>query len=383
MTALEAANAAMGGISALINNAGIAAQGGDLEELEFAEWKRVMSDQCRLGVPRRQARHPISAREPAGLDREHLLDRRPHRQPQHARLQRLESGGVAAVQEHRALLRQEGLGHPLQLDPPHLHRHAHPRSAFARRCSARTKPKPNWAGRCRSGASASPRTSAAAALYLISDESRFVTGVGDQGRWRHLSHVTCAWREALHNIEHHESVSRPRSQPSLAACRAAASRAAPDSACGGSRRGRARLRATPCPTGCSWRASAIARATPRPTERCPWAKCISTSAPSPARRRHGRYLDSGAPRRGRSCSSTKPTTTETASASRWSGCTIASTARTRNSSWSSARSWGRGDAVVARDEPRADLSRAGAGQRHRHYPCRSPAAALSSAARCW
>ena len=39
--ALEEADAAMGGISVLINNAGISA-GSDVESMEFAEWKRVM-----------------------------------------------------------------------------------------------------------------------------------------------------------------------------------------------------------------------------------------------------------------------------------------------------------------------------------------------------
>jgi NAD(P)-dependent dehydrogenase (short-subunit alcohol dehydrogenase family) len=40
--ALEEADAAMGGISVLINNAGISA-GGDIESLSFETWKRVMS----------------------------------------------------------------------------------------------------------------------------------------------------------------------------------------------------------------------------------------------------------------------------------------------------------------------------------------------------
>ena len=40
---LEAANAAMGGVSGLVNNAGIAGDKGGVEELEFAQFKRIMS----------------------------------------------------------------------------------------------------------------------------------------------------------------------------------------------------------------------------------------------------------------------------------------------------------------------------------------------------
>ena len=42
ISALEAANAAMGGISVLVNNAGIS-RGGNIEQLSFEDWKLVMS----------------------------------------------------------------------------------------------------------------------------------------------------------------------------------------------------------------------------------------------------------------------------------------------------------------------------------------------------
>jgi NAD(P)-dependent dehydrogenase (short-subunit alcohol dehydrogenase family) len=171
--ALEKADEAMGGISVLVNNAGIAGDG-RLESLEFGLWKKVMSVNVDSRLPGRQARAEIHARPPAGLDHQHQLDRRPDRQPQLAGLQRLQGGGLAAEQEHRPLLRQAGAGYPLQLDPPDLHRHPDPRPAAP---AVRQGGGPRQAGRqVPLGRIGEPDDIANAVLYLASDESKFMTG---------------------------------------------------------------------------------------------------------------------------------------------------------------------------------------------------------------
>src|SRR5438445_5174951 len=65
--ALEQADEAMGGISVLVNNAGIS-RGGDIESLAFDDWKKVMSvnvDSVFLGS--KHARKYMRANQPASL----------------------------------------------------------------------------------------------------------------------------------------------------------------------------------------------------------------------------------------------------------------------------------------------------------------------------
>ena len=94
-------------------------------------------DQFRGRVPRLQVRHPgheASRRGqdgPRGLDRQHLLDRRPGRRRRPHRLHRQQGRGAAAEQERGALLRRAEIRHPLQLGASGRRRHRDLQSAVA------------------------------------------------------------------------------------------------------------------------------------------------------------------------------------------------------------------------------------------------------------
>ena len=123
--ALEEADAAMGGISVLVNNAGIS-RGGDIEQLSFEDWKLVMSvnvDSVFLGT--KHALKYMRANQPGSIINISSIAGLIAR-AQLAGLQRLQGRGLAAQQGDRPALRQAGAGHPLELHPPHLPRHPDP-----------------------------------------------------------------------------------------------------------------------------------------------------------------------------------------------------------------------------------------------------------------
>ncbi len=126
--ALEEADAAMGGISVLVNNAGIS-RGGNIEELSYEDWKLVMSvnvDSVFLGT--KHALKYLRQNQPGSIVNISSIAG-VIAGPQHARLQRLEGRGLAALQGYRPALRQAGPGRAVELDPPDLHRHPDPRPA--------------------------------------------------------------------------------------------------------------------------------------------------------------------------------------------------------------------------------------------------------------
>ena len=117
---------ALGGLSVLVNNAGVGVRG-NIETCTLEEWRRGFAINvesvflgCQKALPLMKDNQPgsiINISSIAGADRER----------HDARLQRQQGGGVDAVEVGRALLRQDGLEHPLQLGPPDLRRHADPR----------------------------------------------------------------------------------------------------------------------------------------------------------------------------------------------------------------------------------------------------------------
>ncbi len=124
--AIAAARDQMGGLNVLVNNAGIGVPG-NIETCDFADWQKCFSvnvDSMFHGVPEGAA---ADARPCARLDRQHFLHRRADRQRYDARLQRLQGGGVDAVQIDRPVLRQARHGHPLQFGASDLRRYADPR----------------------------------------------------------------------------------------------------------------------------------------------------------------------------------------------------------------------------------------------------------------
>ena len=113
IAAVALAKESLGGLSVLVNNAGIA-QLGSVEDLSLEEWRRGMSvnaDSVFLGC---KYALPVMREESAGLDHQSLVDRRPYRLTQFRGLQRFEGCGVAPVKVRRAALRSQPLGHSLQ-----------------------------------------------------------------------------------------------------------------------------------------------------------------------------------------------------------------------------------------------------------------------------
>ena len=126
-----------GRLDIMVNNAGISGGSGNVENTTVENWQQVAGDQLRGRVPRLQVRHrgheedrPGQARV-KGLDRQHLLDRRPDRLGRPDRLHREQGRGAAAQQERGALLRREEVRHPLQLGASGRRRHADLQSAVA------------------------------------------------------------------------------------------------------------------------------------------------------------------------------------------------------------------------------------------------------------
>lgn len=174
IAALEAANAAMGGISALINNAGIAGDKGGVEELEFARFKRIMSvnvDSVFLGakhaikyLAKNQPGSIVNISSIAGLIASWNT---PAYNASKAAVWLL-SKNIALYCAKKGLDIRSNSIHPTFIDTPILD----PLRAMLGKDEAEAK----LARQVPLGRIGKPEDIAQAALYLVSDESRFMTG---------------------------------------------------------------------------------------------------------------------------------------------------------------------------------------------------------------
>jgi NAD(P)-dependent dehydrogenase (short-subunit alcohol dehydrogenase family) len=174
IAALEAANKAMGGISALVNNAGISGGRGNVEELELAQFKRVMSvnvDSVFLGakhaikyLAQNQPGSIVNISSIAGLIASHNT---PAYNASKAAVWLL-SKNIALYCAKKGLDVRSNSIHPTFIDTPILD----PLRGMFGKEEAEAK----LARQVPVGRIGKPEDIAMAALYLISDESRFVTG---------------------------------------------------------------------------------------------------------------------------------------------------------------------------------------------------------------
>ncbi len=170
---LEAASAAMGGVSGLINNAGVA-KGGDLEHLDFATWKDVMAvnvDSVFLGA--KHALKHMRAHQPgsivnissiAGLIANHNT---PAYNASKAAVWLL-SKNIALYCAKQGLDIRSNSIHPTFISTPILDP--------LRQAFGKAEAEAKLGRQVPLGRIGQPEDVAAMALYLISDESRFVTG---------------------------------------------------------------------------------------------------------------------------------------------------------------------------------------------------------------
>jgi NAD(P)-dependent dehydrogenase (short-subunit alcohol dehydrogenase family) len=173
-TALEAANAAMGGISGLVNNAGISGGRGTIEELELETFRKVMSvnvDSVFLGakhaikyLAQNQPSSIVNISSIAGLIASHNT---PAYNASKAAVWLL-SKNIALYCAKKGLDVRSNSIHPTFIDTPILDPI---RSAFGK-----AEAEAKLARQVPVGRIGKPDDIANAALYLISDESHFVTG---------------------------------------------------------------------------------------------------------------------------------------------------------------------------------------------------------------
>ncbi|MGD9980806.1 MAG: SDR family oxidoreductase [Hyphomonadaceae bacterium] len=174
IAALEAANAAMGGVSGLVNNAGISGGRGTIEELELAQFRRVMSvnvDSVFLGakhaikyLAKNQPGSIVNISSIAGLIASHNT---PAYNASKAAVWLL-SKNIALYCAKKGLDVRSNSIHPTFIDTPILD----PLRGMFGKEEAEAK----LARQVPLGRIGQPDEIAAAALYLLSDESRFVTG---------------------------------------------------------------------------------------------------------------------------------------------------------------------------------------------------------------
>jgi NAD(P)-dependent dehydrogenase (short-subunit alcohol dehydrogenase family) len=174
IAALEAANKAMGGVSGLVNNAGIAGGKGGVEEMELAMFRRVMSvnvDSVFLGakhaikyLAQNQPGSIVNISSIAGLIASHNT---PAYNASKAAVWLL-SKNIALYCAKKGLDVRSNSIHPTFIDTPILD----PLRGMLGKEEAEAK----LARQVPMGRIGKPEEIAAAALYLLSDESRFVTG---------------------------------------------------------------------------------------------------------------------------------------------------------------------------------------------------------------
>ncbi|MGE0740238.1 MAG: SDR family oxidoreductase [Hyphomonadaceae bacterium] len=174
MAALEAANAAMGGISGLVNNAGISSREGGIEELSLEGFRKLMSvnvDSVFLGakhgikyLAKNQPGSIVNLSSIAGLIANHTS---PGYNASKAAVWLL-SKNIALYCAKKGLDVRSNSIHPTFIDTPILDPI---RSMFGK-----DEAEAKLARQIPVGRIGKPEEIAAAALYLLSDESRFVTG---------------------------------------------------------------------------------------------------------------------------------------------------------------------------------------------------------------
>lgn len=172
IAALEAADAALGGLSGLINNAGVA-RGGDLEALSFAAWKEEMAinvDSVFLGAKhalpylrRNQPGSIVNISSIAGLIANHNT---PAYNASKAAVWML-SKNIALYCAKKGLDIRSNSIHPTFIDTPILDR--------LRNAIGKDEAEAKLARQVPLGRIGQPEDVAAVAVYLVSDESRFVT----------------------------------------------------------------------------------------------------------------------------------------------------------------------------------------------------------------
>ncbi|MBC7770397.1 MAG: glucose 1-dehydrogenase [Phycisphaerales bacterium] len=173
IAALAAANEAMGGVSALVNNAGVA-HGGDLEQLELAEWKRVMSinvDSVFLGAKHamkylrdNQPGSIVNISSIAGLIANHNA---PAYNASKAAVWLLSKNIALYCAKKKFDIRSNSI-HPTFINTPILDR--------LRQAIGSEEAEAKLARQVPLGRIGQPSDVANAAVFLISDESRFITG---------------------------------------------------------------------------------------------------------------------------------------------------------------------------------------------------------------
>jgi len=171
--ALEEADAAMGGISVLLNNAGIS-RGGDIEQLSYEDWKLVMSvnvDSVFLGTKHalkymRQAQPGsiINISSIAGLIAAHNS---PVYNASKAAVWLLSKGIALHCAKQGLDIRSNSI-HPTFVDTPILDP--------LRQRFGKEEAESKLARQVPLGRIGAPSDIANAVLYLASDESRFMTG---------------------------------------------------------------------------------------------------------------------------------------------------------------------------------------------------------------
>lgn len=174
IAALAAANQAMGGVSALVNNAGVSGGRGNVEELDYASWKRTMSinvDSVFLGAKHalkymreNQPGSIVNISSIAGLIASHNT---PSYNASKAAVWLLSKNIALHCAKQKLDIRSNSI-HPTFIDTPILDPL---RQMFGAEEAAAKLGRQVPLGRI-----GKPEDVAMAALYLISDESRFVTG---------------------------------------------------------------------------------------------------------------------------------------------------------------------------------------------------------------
>lgn len=172
--ALDAANTAMGGISGLVNNAGVAGGSRGIEATEFDEFRRVMSvnvDSVFLGakhaikyLAQNQPASIVNTSSIAGLIASHNT---PAYNASKAAVWLL-SKNIALYCAKKGLDIRSNSIHPTFIDTPILD----PLRDLLGKAEAEAK----LARQVPLGRIGSPEDIALAVVYLISDESRFMTG---------------------------------------------------------------------------------------------------------------------------------------------------------------------------------------------------------------
>ena len=174
IAALESANAAMGGISGLVNNAGISSREGGIEELSLEGFRRLMSvnvDSVFLGakhgikyLAKNQPGAIVNISSIAGLIANHTS---PGYNASKAAVWLL-SKNIALYCAKKGLDVRSNSLHPTFIDTPILDPI---RSMFGKE-----EAEAKLARQVPLGRIGKPDDVANAAIYLLSDESRFVTG---------------------------------------------------------------------------------------------------------------------------------------------------------------------------------------------------------------